>query len=254
MGIDPALIAYEAFASVYNDFNHSNDYEMWLGRGLIPELRKHGLPEQGSALDVGCGTGRAFRPLLRRGWRIHGCDLSPAMLEIAAVEGGSGVTLQCADMRELPQLGEFDLVLSLNDSVNYLLGDCDLVRALEGMKANLSETGLVLFDVNSKSTYTESYHGLREVEFEGSRWVWTGQGEVAPSVFEARVSGDRLAPIRHLERFRSAEEVLVAMREAELKPLAALGMSEADGEVVLSQPADEQRDYKLVFIGARGQA
>jgi SAM-dependent methyltransferase len=89
MGTDPALVAYEAFAAVYNDFNHSNDYEMWLGRALLPKLREHGLREGGRALDVGCGTGRAFRPLLRRGWEVQGCDLSPAMLGLAAQEGGS---------------------------------------------------------------------------------------------------------------------------------------------------------------------
>lgn len=253
MGTDPALTAYEAFAAVYNDFNHTNDYEMWLGRSLLPELRRHGLREGGSALDVGCGTGRAFQPLLRRGWQVQGCDLSPAMLEVAAQEGGDSVALQVADMRELPHLGDFDLVLSLNDSVNYLLGDGDLVLALAAMKANLAEDGLLLFDVNSSSTYTEGYSEVREVEHEGSRWVWTGRGEITPSIFEAELAGDRIEPISHVERFRPEAEVLEAMRAAGLQPLATYGMSEADGEVVLSTP-DEERDYKLIFIGAADSA
>jgi SAM-dependent methyltransferase len=249
MKVDPALLAYEAFASVYNDFNASNDYEMWLGRALLPELRKHGLREGGSALDVGCGTGRAFGPLLRRGWRITGCDLSPAMLKVAAEVGG--VDLRVADMRKLPRLGAFELVLSLNDSVNYLLGDDDLVLALAGMRANLAENGLLVFDVNSRSTYESGAAEVREVEHEGSRWAWSGRGEVAPSVFEAEIVGDRLVePIRHLERFRSQSEVIEAMGSAGLRAIAALGMSEADGEVLLTSPLDEARDYKLVFIGA----
>lgn len=253
MGTDPALAAYEAFAAVYNDFNHSNDYEMWLGRTLLPELRKYGLRDGGKALDVGCGTGRAFQPLLQRGWQVQGCDLSPAMLELAAQAGGDSVALQVADMRELPHLGDFDLVLSLNDSVNYLLGDEDLVLALAGMKANLAEGGLLLFDVNSRSTYTGGYAEARAVEHNGSRWTWTGRGEVAPSVFEAEIAGDRIEPIEHLERFRPEAEVLEAMRAAGLRPLAAYGMSEADGEVVLDTP-DEERDYKLIFVGAADPA
>jgi hypothetical protein len=40
------------------------------------------------------------------------------------------------------------------------------------------------------------------------------------------------------------------VREVEHRGLAALGMSEADGEIVLSAPADERRGYKLVFIGS----
>jgi SAM-dependent methyltransferase len=250
VGGDPALAAYEAFAAVYNDFNHSNDYEKWLGRALLPELRKHGLREGSSALDVGCGTGRAFGPLLQRGWQIHGCDLSPAMLELAAEEGGAEVTLQVADMRDLPHLGDFDLVLSLNDSVNYLLGDDDLLDALIGMRRNLAEDGLLAFDVNSSSTYASGYSENRPVEHEGSQWVWSGRGEVAPSIFEAEIAGDGLdEPIRHLERFRSEREVLEAMEAAGIEMLAALGMSEADGEILLSEPLDEGRDYKLVFIG-----
>jgi hypothetical protein len=171
------------------------------------------------------------------------------MLELAAEEGGDSVALQAADMRELPHMGDFDLVLSLNDSVNYLLGDGDLVLALAGMKANLAKDGLLLFDVNSRSTYTDGYGEVREVEHDGSRWTWTGRGEVAPSIFEAEIAGDRIEPIEHLERFRPEAEVLEAMRTAGLQPLATYGMSEADGQVVLATP-DEQRDYKLIFIGA----
>jgi len=251
MGADPALTAYEAFASIYNDFTASNDYEMWLGRTLLPKLRDQGLREGGVALDVGCGTGRAFRPLLHRGWQVVGCDLSPAMLKVAGLEGGGDVDLHVADMRELPRFGEFDLVLSLNDSVNYLLGDDDLRLALAGMRANLAEDGLLVFDLNSSSTYASGLAEVREMQHAGSRWVWTGRGEVAPSIFEAEITGDRLAePIRHLERFRSEREVLEAMREAGLEPVSALGMSEADGEVLLAAPLDESRDYKMVFIGA----
>lgn len=251
MGIDPALAAYEVFAPVYNDFNHANDYEKWLGRALLPELRKHGLRDGGHALDVGCGTGRAFRPLLRRGWKVQGCDLSPAMLRLAAADGGDDVPVRIADMRELPILGAFDLVLSLNDSVNYLLGDEDVIDALIGMRRNLRAGGLIVFDVNSSSTYASGYSGNHEVEHNGSRWLWRGLGEVAPSVFEAEITGDRLSnPIRHLERFRPAPEVIAAMETAGVELLAALGMSEAGDEIVLSAPLDEIRDYKLVFIGA----
>lgn len=254
MGPDPALVAYEAFAEVYNEFTHSNDYEQWVGRVLLDELRKHGLESAGRVLDVGCGTGRAFGPLLRRGWEVQGCDLSPAMLEIAANEAPPGMSLSVADMRSLPHLGEFDLVLSLNDSVNYLLGDRDLVHALSGMRRNLAATGLLVFDVNSRSAYAEGYETERRVELKGSQWTWTGRGEVAPNVFAAEITGDRLAiPVRNVERFRPESEVREAMETAGIEVLAALGMSEAGDEIVLSAPLDEDRDYKLVFIGRRAE-
>ncbi len=141
-------------------------------------------------------------------------------------------------------------MLSLNDAVNYLLGDDDLILALSKMRENLAEDGLLIFDVNSSSTFATGYTGTREVEHQGSRWVWTGRGEVGPSVFEAEITGDRLQPIRQFERFRSEQEVLEALQAAELHTLAVYGMSEANGVVQLSKPPDESRDYKLVFIGA----
>lgn len=253
MGEDPALVAYQAFAPVYDEFNHLNDYEMWIGRSLLPELEKHGL-RHGRVLDVGCGTGRAFAPLLRRGWEIRGCDLSPAMLERAALEGGDRVELSVADMRELPVFGEFELVIALNDPVNYMLEDGDLERALGGLRANLADDGLLIFDCNSISTFKSLYSTeYREVEYEGRRWIWRGVGEFDPnaSMHESWIEGDDIESISHQERYYSQPEVLAAMRSAGLASLAVLGMEEVDNEVVLNDPPDEDRHYKIIYIAAK---
>jgi len=251
---DLARVTYDAFAPIYNEFNHQNDYEMWLGGTLLPELEKHGL-KLGRALDVGCGTGRAFGPLLRRGWKLSACDLSPGMLERAREEGGDQVELDVVDMRELPAYGEFELVLSLNDAVNYLLDDADLERALARMGANLADDGLLLFDVNSKVTYDSgSWSGASHtVEYDGRSWTWHGVGEVEPAIFETRIEGDDIEPIVHRERFRPEAEVKEAMAAAGLNCLAALGMQEIENKVVLTEPADESRDYKMVYIGAKAR-
>lgn len=250
MGDDSALAAYEAFAPIYNDFNHLNDYEMWLGRALLPALEEHGL-RHGRVLDIGCGTGRAFAPLLRRGWQIQGCDLSPAMLERARKEGGDQVALAVADMRELPVFGEFELIISLNDPVNYLLGDEDLERAFAGMHANLADGGLVIFDCNSLSTFKSTYSTeVREVEHGGRRWIWRGVGEVGgdPNMYESRIEGDDIETISHQERYRSEPEVRDALKAAGLEALAVLGMEEVGTEVVLSEPPEEGRHYKVIYI------
>lgn len=252
MGEESVLAAYQAFAPIYNDFNHLNDYEMWLGRVLLPELEKHGL-QHGRVLDVGCGTGRAFAPLLKRGWQILGCDLSPAMLERAREEGGDQVELAVADMRELPVFGEFELIVSLNDPVNYLFEDGDLERTFGGMRANLADEGLLLFDCNTLATFQSLYgKDSKEVDYGGRHWTWTGVGEIAPGLFENRIEGDDIEPISHRERHRPEAEVREAMAAAGLECLAALGMIEVGHEVELCQPADEQEHFKIVYVGAKG--
>jgi SAM-dependent methyltransferase len=253
VGDDPVLAAYEAFAPIYNEFNHLNDYEMWLGRALLPDLEGHGL-KHGRVLDVGCGTGRAFAPLLRRGWQIQGCDLSPSMLKRAREEAGDQVELAEADMRELPVFGEFELVLALNDPVNYMLREGDLERTFAGMRANLADGGLLIFDCNSWSTYMSVYSTeIRDVEFKGRHWVWRGVGEVGgdPAMFESRIEGDGIEPISHQERFHTEAEILDAMQAAGLECRAVLGMEEVGTEVVLTEPPDEDRHYKIVYIGAK---
>ncbi len=254
MGGNSVLEAYEAFAPVYNEFNHLNDYEMWVGRALLPELEKHGL-RKGRVLDVGCGTGRAFAPLLQRGWQVRGCDLSPAMLKRAKEQAGDAVELSIADMRELPVFGEFELVIALNDPVNYLMGDGDPERAFAGMRANLADGGLVIFDCNSWSTYMSTYSTeVRQVEHEGRHWVWRGTGSVGgdPNMFESRIEGDGIEePISHQERYRSEDEIRAAMAAAGLDCLAVLGMEEVGGEVVLSAPPEDERHYKIIYIGRK---
>lgn len=254
MGEDQVLAAYEAFAPVYNEFNHLNDYEMWLGEVLLPELEKHGL-RHGRVLDVACGTGRAFAPLLRRDWQITGCDLSPAMLERAKREGGDQVELAVADMRELPVFGEFELVISLNDPVNYMFTEDDLKRALAGMRSNLADHGLLLFDSNTISTYRSVYSTeVRNVEYKGRHWVWRAVGNVDDStvVFENLIEGDDIdQPISHREHYWTEAEVRNAMKSAGLDCVAALGMVEDSRRVVLTEPPSEDDHYKIVYIGTK---
>jgi SAM-dependent methyltransferase len=250
MTTDRALAAYEAFAPFYNEFNYRNDYEMWLGQVLLSELEKHEL-KTGRVLDVACGTGRAFGPLLRRGWEIHGCDLSPAMLDVAREEGGDRVELSVADMRALPVFGRFELALVLNDSVDYLLGDGELESALSGIRSNLAEGGLLLFDSNSRLRYETSLTSeVMNLEHQGRRWTWRGLGPVEglPSTFEARVEGSDIEPITHRQRYRTVAEVHEAIAAAGLECLATLGMEEINGQVVLAEPLDERRHYKVVYI------
>src|ERR1700761_4581870 len=73
-----AEIAYEAIAPVYDEFTDHHDYEDWLGT-LLPELERHGLI-RGRLLDVACGTGKSFLPMLWRGWEVSACDVSAAMV------------------------------------------------------------------------------------------------------------------------------------------------------------------------------
>src|SRR3954464_857500 len=119
---DPAVAAYELLAPFYDLYTHDYAHEELLGNieGITLE---HGLVGS-RLLDVGCGTGKSFMPMLARGYDVTAFDISPAMAARASeAAAGSGAEVFVADVRELPAIGRFDLATALDDALNYLLSD-----------------------------------------------------------------------------------------------------------------------------------
>lgn len=245
--------AYEAIAPVYDDFTAHHDYELWLGN-LLPYLRRHGLRGR-RLLDVGCGTGKSFLPMLERGWDVTACDISASMLELARAKAGDAARLTVADMRELPAFGEFDLVWALDDAVNYLLSAEELVRALSGMRGNLAPGGLLMFDVNTLQTYRSFFAEAETVERGGRRLLWTGQasaeappGSICEARFEVEAPGGDGAEVEthvHRQRHFPEAEVLALLEGAGLECLEALGHGL---DAVPEQPVEELVHSKAVYI------
>lgn len=243
--------AYEAIAPVYDDFTAHHNYDLWLGE-LVPQLRRHGLSGK-RLLDVGCGTGKSFLPMLERGWEVVACDISPSMLELARAKTGDAVELSVADMRALPELGEFDLVWALDDAVNYLLSAEELGQALSGMRRNLAPDGLLMFDVNTLFAYRTFFAEEETVVRDGRRLVWRGQasadaapGSICESRFEVEADGgEEIEPHVHRQRHFPEEEVLAALESAGLECLDVFGHGH---DAVLEQPLEDLTHTKAVYI------
>ena len=253
-----AEIAYDAIAPVYDDFTAHHDYELWLGN-LLPKLEAHGLTGR-RLLDVGCGTGKSFIPMLERGWEVTGCDVSAAMIELARAKVGTAVDLSVADMRELPDFGEFDLVWCLDDAVNYLLDGEELERSLGGMRRNLAADGLLMFDVNALSAYRTFFAEEVVVEREGRRMIWRGRssadvgpGSISEASFEVEpLPGEPPVPVQmHRQRHFPEAEVLAALESAGLECLDVFGHHY---DAVPKQPLDEIEHTKAVYIARRARA
>jgi SAM-dependent methyltransferase len=268
-GADWARSTYEAMAPVYDDFTAHHEYDAWIA-DLLELLERRGL--QGKRLlDVGCGTGKSFLEMLPRAWQVTGCDISPAMLELARRKAGDRVRLIVADMLALPKFGEFDLVWALDDAVNYLLSREELEKALVGMRANLASAGLLLFDVNTLPAYRTFFAETEVVERGGRRLIWRGQADpdVAPgSICESRLEvapeqgctsdgepgagGDDVPVLIHRQRHFPEAEVLAALTGAGLECLDVYGHG-LDG--IPRQPLDESTHTKAIYVArsANGQ-
>ncbi len=249
--------AYEAIAPAYDDFTSHHKYEP-LMKELLPALHGCGLGGN-RLLDVACGTGKSFIPMRERGWEVTGCDISPAMLNLARAKVGDAVQLEVADMRDLPVFGEFDLVWALVDAVNYLLDGMELNAALAGMRSNLAPSGLLLFDVSTLLAYRSFFATSDVFEEDGVRLIRRGRspadalpGSLWSAEFEARVAGKEVPPHLHHQRHFPAGEILSTLASNGLEILDVAGQH-TDG-IGLQRPLDEAKHTKAIYIARRSDA
>ena len=160
--------AYTDFAQVYDTFMDDTPYEDWCeylvellvkyqgsgycdmcvinendavdaeqsgkyNNGVIngDAFHKNIQQERNSILDLGCGTGTLTELLARRGYDMIGIDNAQEMLQIAMdkrAESGLDILYLLQDMRSFELYGTVGAVISVCDSVNYLLEDEDVVK------------------------------------------------------------------------------------------------------------------------------
>src|SRR5687768_8584321 len=167
-----AAETYQGLAPFYDELTREHDYEGWTHH-LEQTALRFGVTGR-TLLDAACGTGKSFLPFLGRGYDVTACDISPEMVELARHKAPE-VEPFVADMCALGELGSFDLITCLDDSVNYLLVEGELEAALASFAANLAPDGVLVFDVNTVSTYRTTFARDAIVDGPGVYLVWHGE-------------------------------------------------------------------------------
>lgn len=256
LGASHTRSEYDALAPAYDALTADYCYDRWLLE-LERLARRHGLRGR-RLLDIACGTGNSFLPLLRLGYEITGCDISGEMLARAAAKA-PGATLLRADMRRLRGLGTFDLVTCLDDSLNYLLGYAELVDALTGIGSCLAPRGVAVWDLNTLAMYRTAFATDWVDERDGFFIAWQGQ---TPTDFEAGgiaraavdvfhksdPAGWRRTTSQHEQRHWSVDAIEAAAGAAGLRILSRLGQRRG---ARIEPGLDERIHTKAVFIAAR---
>lgn len=180
--------AYTGFAEVYDTFMDDTPYEEWadflaelIGKygisrpvqpareagaeqtfdpaqpaGAQPSLREALEEEKNLVLDLGCGTGTLTELLSGKGFDMIGVDNSEEMLQLAMEKkekSGSKILYLCQDMRDLDLYSTVGTVISVCDSINYLLEDEDVADTFSLIENYLYPGGIFIFDFNTLYKY-----------------------------------------------------------------------------------------------------
>ena len=141
---------YKGFASVYDELMADAPYSSWL-TWVETALKEEQLQEP-KILEVGCGTGTILASLCEKGYQAEGLDMSEDMLAVADQKlknKGLQTLLTCQDMRYFDMGKQFDVIIVLCDSLNYLTSINDMEKALKTIWDHLRPGGKLLFDVHS---------------------------------------------------------------------------------------------------------
>src|SRR5690348_4414527 len=91
--------AYDSIAWAYDEYTASFNHDRWLD--AIDHLAHCCGWDGKDVLDVACGAGNSFVPLLHRNYEIWACDISPELVNKARSRlANDRVTV--SDMRSLP--------------------------------------------------------------------------------------------------------------------------------------------------------
>jgi SAM-dependent methyltransferase len=102
----------------------------------------------GDALELGIGTGRIALPLSRRGVRVHGIELSPAMVEQMRVKPGAGdVGVTIGDFATTKVDGPFRLAYLVYNTITNLTTQDEQIGCFRNVAAHLEPGGCFVVEV-----------------------------------------------------------------------------------------------------------
>ena len=250
-----AFGAFGAFAEFYDAYTAHPDYAGWV-RGLLELGRSEATSTGRRVLDLGCGTGNSTVPLLELGCAVTGCDTARPMLDLARSKAGARAQLLERDITRLGKVGEFDVVLCVNDVVNYVLDRDGVRRVMSGAAANLAPGGALVFDANTLRTFRVTFATSHVRVRRGLTFRWRGRatpgfgaGDVARADLDVvrGVGATRrcCATSVHLQRHHPHDELVDAIEAAGLR-LARVYGQHADGR--RDSDVDDARHLKAVYV------
>ena len=244
---------YEEFASVYDQVMDNIPYEKWF-TVLRQYLIDHGM-EQGCICDIGCGTGVMTELFAAAGYDMIGVDCSEDMLALAQQrreKNQSTVMYLHQDMMELTLMEPVEALISVCDSMNYLLEEEELQAVLSHVWQQLKPGGYFLFDMKTAYCYQQIMGDQTWVsQDEDTSYIWENYfyeessiNEYTLTIFRRRPDSELFEKIEeaHYQRAYDLKQITEMMQKNGLEVCEILDSS------MRSEPTETS---ERVYIVAR---
>lgn len=123
----------------------NNHRDIMTDVAFIASLVKH--KTNPSLLDLGCGSGEHLGALSQRGVRCTGIDISADMLAQARERFPEGIEFIRASMSDIDYDNDFDIIISLFGSFDYLIHDPEIESMLLKIRKALKPGGLGVLEI-----------------------------------------------------------------------------------------------------------
>ncbi len=213
--------AFSRLAKVFDELMSDVDYIEWVD--YVEDLFNLAKREVVEILDLACGTGTPTELLENKGYKLIGIDRSVEMLKIAKKKVKA--PLIAADAQSFFLRKKFDAVISLFDSMNYLLTPEALIKTFKNVRNHLKPGGVFIFDMNTLKAFKD-YWGddikVKETQQTVSIWRTTFDESMGTSTlyitifYKNREGWDRIDET-HIERGYRIESVEKYLHESGFK-------------------------------------
>ena len=261
--------AYGDFAYVYDELMDSTPYEQWCER-VVSLIRTYGISsprqrcgqeeepdislqmpiteedmltsERNLVVDLGCGTGTLTELMYQKGFDMIGIDCSEDMLNVAIEKRGKTgheILYLLQDMRELELYSTVGTVVSVCDSLNYILEEEELLDTFRLVNTYLFPGGIFIFDFNTVYKYEQVIGDATIAENrEDCSFIWENYYHPTEEINEYDLTvfiqeeGEHFRKFTetHYQRGYTVEQMTTLLEEAGMKVLLVKD-SDTEGSV-----------------------
>ena len=265
--------SYSDFAYVYDELMDNTPYELWCRRienliktyGISRPVRETSLKpgdaespavgteneqsdeellasERNLVADLGCGTGTLTQLMYDKGYDMIGIDNSEEMLNVACTkreQSGAQILYLLQDMRDLELYSNVGTMISVCDSLKYILEEHELLQTFRLVNNYLYPSGIFIFDFNTVYKYEQVIGDTTIAENrEDCSFIWENYYHPEEQINEydltvfVQEEGDRFRRFTetHYQRGYTEEQMVSLVEEAGMKVLL-IKDSDTDGPV-----------------------